>query len=181
MYNLENIKNNIENIKPKKRIKEGNIIFCGDRVGICISDFEYVTVNLERKIQVLKINSELIEYDIAYLNSYTPFSNPLLTNSVKLDIINGNNALYNNSYEYVLMKIGEMFRVNLCARSIDEMKNILKLYLGVKKWYKSNSLNTSEGIKERIYNLKLKESELRKKIEQELNEKIVNNKYNPKN
>ena len=181
MYNLENIKNNIENITPKKSIKEGNIIFCGDRVGICISDFEYVTVNLERKMQVLKINSEVIEYDIAYLNSYTPFSNLWLTNSVKLDVMNGNNALYNNSYEYVLMKIGEMLGVNLCARSIDEMKNILNLYLGVKKWYKSNSLNTSEGIKERIYNLKLKEYELRKKIEQELNEKIVNNKYNPKN
>lgn len=173
---VEIIKSNTEKLISRKNITKGSIIYNGNQIGVCITDDKYITINefnVNPKIEVKNIYSELIEYYIAYLNSNSVFTDTNLTKLVTEDYNNGNSMIYHNSSIYLNEKLGQVKGYKTNAYNLDGVKNILSSDFGVKKWYRTTTFDTSEGVQKRIDKLKKIRENLIDELKLEVNKPIM--------
>lgn len=173
---VEIIKSNTEKLISRKNISKGSIIYNGNQIGVCITDDKYITINefnSNPKIEVKNIYPELIEYYIAYLNSNSVFKDTNLTELVTEDLNNGNSKIYHNSSIYLNEKLGQVKGYKTSAYDIDGIKNILSRDFGVKKWYRTTTFDTSEGVQKRIDELKKIRENLINELKLEVNKPIM--------
>ena len=173
---VEIIKSNTEKLISRKNITKGSIIYNGNQIGVCITDDKYITINefnSNPKIEAKNIYPELIEYYIAYLNSNSVFKDTNLTELVTEDLNNGNSMIYHNSYIYLNEKLGQVKRYKTNAYDLDGIKNILSRDFGVKKWYRTTTFDTSEGVQKRIDELKKLREKLINELKLEVNKPIM--------
>ncbi|CAM3565039.1 hypothetical protein [Pseudostreptobacillus hongkongensis] len=173
---VEIIKNNTGKLISRKNISKGSIIYNGNQIGVCITDDKYITINefnINPKIEAKNIYPELIEYYIAYLNSNSVFKDSNLTELVTEDLNNGNSMIYHNSSIYLNEKLGQVKGYNTNAYDLDGIKNVLSRDFGVKKWYRTTTFDTSEGVKKRIDKLKKIRENLINELKLEVNKPIM--------
>lgn len=170
------IKSNTEKLISRKNITKGSIIYNGNQIGVCITDDKYITINENNtnpRIEEKNIYPELIEYYIAYLNSNSVFKDTNLTKLVSEDYNNGNSMIYHNSSIYLNEKLGQVKGYKTNAYDIDGIKNILSRDFGVKKWYRTTTFDTSEGVQKRIDELKKIRENLINELKLEINKPIM--------
>ena len=170
------IKNNTEKLISRKNISKGSIIYNGNQIGVCITDDKYITINENNtnpRIEEKNIYPELIEYYIAYLNSNSVFKDTNLTKLVSEDYNNGNSKIYHNSSMYLNEKLGQVKGYKTNAYDLDGVKNILSRDFGVKKWYRTTTFDTSEGVQKRIDELKKIRENLINELKLEINKPIM--------
>lgn len=173
---VEIIKSNTEKLISRKNITKGSIIYNENQIGVCITDDKYITINefnSNPKIEAKNIYPELIEYYIAYLNSNSVFKDTNLTKLVTEDLNNGNSKIYHNSSIYLNEKLGQVKEYKTSAYDIDGIKNILSRNFGVKKWYRTTTFDTSEGVQKRIDELKKIRENLINELKLEVNKPIM--------
>lgn len=173
---VEIIKSNTEKLISRKNITKGSIIYNENQIGVCITDDKYITINefnSNPKIEAKNIYPELIEYYIAYLNSNSVFKDTNLTELVTEDLNNGNSKIYHNSSIYLNEKLGQVKGYKTSAYDIDGIKNILSRDFGVKKWYRTTTFDTSEGVQKRIDELKKIREKLINELKLEINKPIM--------
>lgn len=173
---VEIIKSNTEKLISRKNITKGSIIYNGNQIGVCITDDKYITINefnVNPKIEAKNIYSELIEYYIAYLNSNSVFTDTNLTKLVTEDYNNGNSMIYHNSSIYLNEKLGQVKGYKTNTYNLDGVKNILSRDFGVKKWYRTTTFDTSEGVQKRIDKLKEIRENLIDELKLEVNKPIM--------
>lgn len=173
---VEIIKSNTEKLISRKNITKGSIIYNGNQIGVCITDDKYITINefnVNPKIEAKNIYSELIEYYIAYLNSNSVFIDTNLTKLVTEDYNNGNSMIYHNSSIYLNEKLGQVKGYKTNTYNLDGVKNILSRDFGVKKWYRTTTFDTSEGVQKRIDKLKEIRENLIDELKLEVNKPIM--------
>lgn len=173
---VEIIKSNTEKLISRKNITKGSIIYNENQIGVCITDDKYITINefnSNPKIEAKNIYPELIEYYIAYLNSNSIFKDTNLTELVTEDLNNGNSKIYHNSSIYLNEKLGQVKGYKTSAYDIDGIKNILSRDFGVKKWYRTTTFDTSEGVQKRIDELKKIRENLINELKLEVNKPIM--------
>lgn len=173
---VEIIKSNTEKLISRKNITKGSIIYNENQIGVCITDDKYITINefnSNPKIEAKNIYPELIEYYIAYLNSNSVFKDTNLTELVTEDLNNGNSKIYHNSSIYLNEKLGQVKGYKTSAYDIDGIKNILSRDFGVKKWYRTTTFDTSEGVQKRIDELKKIRENLINELKLEVNKPIM--------
>ena len=173
---VEIIKSNTEKLISRKNITKGSIIYNGNQIGVCITDDKYITINefnVNPKIEAKNIYSELIEYYIAYLNSNSVFTDTNLTKLVTEDYNNGNSMIYHNSSIYLNEKLGQVKGYKTNTYNLDGVKNILSRDFGVKKWYRTTTFDTSEGVQKRIDKLKEIKENLIDELKLEVNKPIM--------
>lgn len=170
------VKNNTEKLISRKNISKGSIIYNGNQIGVCITDDKYITINENNtnpRIEEKNIYPELIEYYIAYLNSNSVFKDTNLTKLVSEDYNNGNSMIYHNSSIYLNEKLGQVKGYKTNAYDLDGVKNILSRDFGVKKWYRTTTFDTSEGVQKRIDKLKRIRENLINELKLEVNKPIM--------
>lgn len=173
---VEIIKSNTEKLISRKNITKGSIIYNENQIGVCITDDKYITINefnSNPKIEAKNIYPELIEYYIAYLNSNSVFKDTNLTELVTEDLNNGNSKIYHNSSIYLNEKLEQVKGYKTSAYDIDGIKNILSRDFGVKKWYRTTTFDTSEGVQKRIDELKKIREKLINELKLEINKPIM--------
>ena len=170
------VKNNTEKLISRKNISKGSIIYNGNQIGVCITDDKYITINENNtnpRIEEKNIYPELIEYYIAYSNSNSVFKDTNLTKLVSEDYNNGNSMIYHNSSIYLNEKLGQVKGYKTNAYDLDGVKNILSRDFGVKKWYRTTTFDTSEGVQKRIDELKKIRENLINELKLEINKPIM--------
>lgn len=187
---IDIIKKDISRRRDKKSLKEGSIIYFGDRdkIGICLSKDEYVTIN-EDEINKKVVKEPIyhsIEYYVGSIGKES-FGSENLKKIVEscIDESNIMGFKYKNSYEFASKKVNEDIKKKSISKDLLSLKEKLKSDYKIDKWYSTfTSLSVKEledkieekkKEKEKIKNdfekNKKNNEEIKQKIENEINQK----------